>query len=87
MTMRRSRMVAITPDIMISEKTVRAANLPQVANSVSGMMKMLPTRRTSKTVRLQSVDQKLAARRRSMMRRPNAGSLFVIISILLLDLF
>jgi HSP20 family protein len=55
-TMRRSRTVAITPDIIISERIPRPANLPQVANSVSGTMKMLPTRRTSKTVRLQSVD-------------------------------
>src|SRR5690242_1796298 len=60
--------------MMISEKIARAANLPQVANSARGTIKILPTRRTSRTVRLQSVDQKLAARRRNLLRRPNPPS-------------
>jgi hypothetical protein len=70
-------MVAITPDMMISETTQRAANLPQVANSVSGALKMFPTRRTNKTVRLQSVDQKLEARRRRTTRALNADGFSV----------
>lgn len=76
-TMRRSRTVAIRPEIIISERITRAANLPQVANALSGTTKMLPTRRTSKTVRLQSVDQKVAARSHNVVRRLNADSLFV----------
>ena len=71
-TMRRSRTVASAPDIIISERIERAANLPHVANSMSGALKMFPTRRTNKTVRLQSVDQKLEARLRSIARGLNA---------------
>jgi nitroreductase len=53
----------------MSYRIARPASLPHVANPASGTIKILPTRRTSKTVRLLSDDQKPWARRVIRSRR------------------